>query len=236
MRSGRGAVGRASASRRPRAAKAPAPEPARLSREVIVDAYLRVVEAEGTGDITLRRLGTELGVDPTAVYRHFRDKDEILVAASDRLLYDATKGFRASGVWRKDLRALMLALRRAYLTHPHALLALQLSPAPMPHGSLLAEQCLGFLRQAGLSVGEAALVFEALEDYTIGAAIFDAGATEESLALWRQVYGMLPPEEFPNLTAAAPRLYLRLGSAFERGLDLMLGAIEANGGAKTGSA
>ncbi len=203
-------------------------EAGRLSREVIVDAYLRIAEVEGTGNVTLRRLGGELGVDPTAVYRHFRDKDEILVEASDRLLFEATEGFTPTGSWRNDLRTLLMALRGAYLKHPRSLTALQLVPGPMPHGSRLADQCLGFLRRAGMTGAEAALAFEALEDYTIGSAIFDAPATEESLARWRQIYGALPPEEFPNLTAAAPHLYLVLGKAFEYGLDLMLAAIETN--------
>lgn len=206
----------------------------RLSREVIVDAYLRVSEAEGTGDISLRRLGSELGVDPTAVYRHFRDKDEILAVASDRLLHEATKDIGPTGAWRSDLRALLLALRQAYLAHPNALMALQLSPTALPHGATIAERCLGFLRQAGLGVTQAGLALEALEDYTVGAGVIDAGATEESLAHWRRVYGSLPSDEFPNLTEAAPALYRELGKAFEYGIDLMLGAIEADGTATTG--
>ncbi len=198
----------------------------RLSRELIVDAYVRIAETDGTGDITLRRLGSELGVDPTAVYRHFRDKDEILATASDRLLAEATEGFTASGRWREDLRTLLLALRTAFMAHPHALSALQLSAVPMPHGSLLVDRSIGFLRQAGLSDEEAPLAFEALEDYTIGAAIFDAQATEDSLARWREVYRVLPPGDFPNLAVTAERLYREPGKAFAYGLDLMLDAIE----------
>jgi len=200
--------------------------PPRLSRELIVDAYVRIAETDGTGDITLRRLGGELGVDPTAVYRHFRDKDEILATASDRLLAEATEGFTASGRWREDLRTLLLALRTAFMAHPHALSALQLSAVPMPHGSLLVERCIGFLRQAGLRDEEAILAFEALEDYTIGAAIFDAQATEDSLARWREVYRVLPEQDFPNLAVTAERLYREPGKAFAYGLDLMLDAIE----------
>ncbi|HSR24011.1 MAG TPA: helix-turn-helix domain-containing protein, partial [Candidatus Eisenbacteria bacterium] len=66
------------------------PVASRLSRDVIVDAYLRLVEAEDNDSVSLRRLGSELGVDPTAVYRHFRDKDEMLTAAADRLLAEVT--------------------------------------------------------------------------------------------------------------------------------------------------
>jgi len=193
----------------------------------------KTYQAEGTGDISLRRLGSELGVDPTAVYRHFRDKEEILAVASDRLLQDATEGFAPTGAWRDDLRTLLMALRQAYLSHPNALVAFQLSPAASPNGTRIAEQCLRFLRQAGLTVTEAALALEALEDYTVGAGMIDARATPESLEHWRRVYGSLPPAEFPNLTEVGPALYREFGTAFEYGIDLMLGAIEANGQATT---
>ena len=36
--------------------------------------------------MSVRRLGAELGADPTAIYRHFRDKDELVLALLDRLL------------------------------------------------------------------------------------------------------------------------------------------------------
>ena len=203
------------------------PVASRLSREVIVDAYLHLVEAEDNDSVSLRRLGSELGVDPTAVYRHFRDKDEILTAAADRLLAEVTDGLELSGGWRDQLRDLLLALRRVYLVHPRALLALQLAPPRLENGFGNVERCIGLLRGAGVPEDEVPIAYEALETYTIGATVFDARATEESLAGWRQVYRMLPADRFPNLTATATSLYLDIDKAFRYGLDLMLDAIEA---------
>ena len=205
------------------------PATSRLSRDVIVDAYLRLVEAEEGDDISLRRLGSELGVDPTAVYRHFRDKDEIIAAAADRLLAqvieaDETDG--AAGGWRERLRGLLLALRRGYLLHPRALRALQLAPPKLENGFGNVERCLALLREAGLGEDEVAVAYEALETYTIGATVFDARATEESLAGWRQVFRRLPPGRFPNLVSTADSLYRDIDVAFSYGLDLMLDAIE----------
>lgn len=159
----------------------------RLSREVIVDAYLRLVEAGETDSVSLRRLGGELGVDPTAVYRYFRDKDEILVAAADRLLAEVTVGLELSGGWRDQLRDLLLALRRVYLMHPRALLALQLLPPKLKNGFGNVERCIALLREAGLPEDEVPVAYEALETYTIGATVFDTHATQESLASWRQL-------------------------------------------------
>jgi len=199
----------------------------KLSRDVIVDAYLRLVEAEESDRVTLRRLGRELGADPTAVYRHFRDKDEILAAAADRLLAEVMEGLEPSGGWRDQLRDVLLALRRVYLVHPRALLALQLAPPRLENGFGNVERCITLLRESGLPQDEVPVAYEALETYTIGATVFDAQATDESLAGWRQVYRMLPADRFPNLTATAPSLYLDIDQAFCYGLDLMLDSIEA---------
>ncbi len=198
----------------------------RLSRELIVDAYLRLAEAEESDRISLRRLGRELGVDPTAVYRHFRDKDEILAAAADRLLAQVTEGLDPSGGWRDQLRDVLLALRRVYLLHPRALLALQLAPPRLENGFGNVERCIALLRAAGLPEDEVPVAYEALETYTIGATVFDARATDESLASWRHIYRTLPADRFPNLTATASSLYLDIEKAFRYGLELMLDSIE----------
>ena len=55
-----------------------------LSREVIIEAALNIGSKEGGSALTFSRLGKELGADPTSVYRHFRDKDELVVALTDR--------------------------------------------------------------------------------------------------------------------------------------------------------
>lgn len=199
----------------------------RLSRELIVDAYLRVVEEEGAEAATLRRLGAELGVDPTAVYRHVRDKEEILAAASDRLLAQAAEGYEPTGSWRADLRALALRARGAYLNHPHALLALETSPAALPNGFRLADLVIGCLREAGLPEDEVAPAFEVIEGYVIGTAIVDARASEETREEWRRAYTSLPRDRYPNLSAAASQVYRDPDAAFLYGLDLMLDALEA---------
>jgi TetR/AcrR family transcriptional regulator, tetracycline repressor protein len=201
--------------------------PQRLSREAIVDAYLRVVEADGPDAATLRRLGAELGADPTSVYRHVRDKDEILAAAADRVLSEAAEGFEPTGSWRTDLRDVIMRARGAYLAHPQALMALQSSPSSLPDGYRLAELAVGLLRDTGLDDDEVAVAFETLEGFTIGAASLDAYATRESEEAWRRVFAALPPREYPNLTALALRLYQDAEQAFAYGLDLLLDALEA---------
>ena len=63
-----------------------------LDRESILDAGIRLAASGRADAVSVRRLGAELGADPTAIYRHFRDKDELVLALLDRLLaqVDAT--------------------------------------------------------------------------------------------------------------------------------------------------
>ena len=98
--------------------------PARLSRGsltrgVIVDAALRVLD-EGQDGLTFARLGKELGASPTAVYRHFRSRSDILTALADELIRISIAGYQPSGSWEDSLRDLAYRAWRAFEQHPGA--------------------------------------------------------------------------------------------------------------------
>jgi AcrR family transcriptional regulator len=52
----------------------------------VVDAAAAVVDRDGIDGLTMRRVAEELDSSPMALYRHVRDKDELLVALLDRLV------------------------------------------------------------------------------------------------------------------------------------------------------
>lgn len=198
-----------------------------LTRDGIVEAYIRLADREGPEAVSLRRLGIELGADPTAVYRHFRNKEELLQAVADRLLKEVVDRLRPGGDWRRDLRTLALEARAVYLAHPRLARVIATSADPLPSNSRLAEHVLRALRKAGLSEREAALGFEALESYVAGTSSLDAEVDEDVLAGWRRSFASLPRREFPNAVAVARHLYRRSDEAFRFGLDLLLDAVAA---------
>jgi AcrR family transcriptional regulator len=53
-------------------------------RETLLDATLRLIEAEGIGAVSLRRVAREAGVSPAAPYHHFADRADLLSALSAR--------------------------------------------------------------------------------------------------------------------------------------------------------
>lgn len=52
-------------------------------RSALVDAGLKALESQDIGDLSLRQLAREVGVSPTAVYRHFPDKNALLSALGE---------------------------------------------------------------------------------------------------------------------------------------------------------
>lgn len=185
-----------------------------LSRKQIVDAAMRIVERGDYETMTIRGLAAELGASPMSLYRHVRDRDDLLDDVVDRLLTKRWRPRAPESDWRRfvseateRLRALIVeqpAALHVYLTHP------VVSPAAMER----MEAMLRALRGAGLSERAARRAYGALQTYAIGFAALEAGR-----AGWR------PPGE--DLDDAAHFLAsLTSRQQFNTGLQYLLDSIE----------
>ncbi|MFE9319631.1 TetR/AcrR family transcriptional regulator [Nocardia sp. NPDC052278] len=67
-------------------------------RDTLLAACLRLIETEGLGAVSLRRVAREAGVSTGAPYHHFADRSALLAALS-------TQGFRQLGSDLADARA-----------------------------------------------------------------------------------------------------------------------------------
>ena len=89
-----------------------------LDAATILDAALRLSQDGTPKPLTVRRLGNELGADPTAIYRHFRDKDELLKAVLDRLIADSVAKVDPATGWRERMTQLATASVDIFTDHP----------------------------------------------------------------------------------------------------------------------
>jgi AcrR family transcriptional regulator len=89
-----------------------------LSRELILTAALGIVDSDDVRELTMSKLGRALGADPSAVYRHFRNKDELLLAMTDAMLEQVAADFRPVHEPIENLRGMAWALRNGYLRRP----------------------------------------------------------------------------------------------------------------------
>ncbi len=66
-------------------------------RREIADAALRVIAEQGLGRFTALAIAREVGVSDAALFRHFQTKEEIVLAAIDRLEEILFVGFPPAG-------------------------------------------------------------------------------------------------------------------------------------------
>lgn len=89
----------------------------RYRRADVVERALGVLDTWGLADLTMRRLGAELGVQPSALYHHFANKQTLLAAVADEILARGPHHERADAWDRRvattctDLRDALLAYR-----------------------------------------------------------------------------------------------------------------------------
>lgn len=202
-----------------------------LSADEILDAASTLLE-QGPQDFSLRQLGDLLGVHNTAVYRHFRDKNELLRAAADRVLTDVPAAADGAAEPFAGVVSICLALRDALLARPAAARVLAQGPARRTHELRLTERVLGLLREAGLPAGLAVDAYHALVEYVVGASVIDQDLAsrgpaerEDSYRRWRADYLGLDASQFPNLVELAPSMYHGADAQFEFGLRLMVDSL-----------
>lgn len=202
-----------------------------LSAGTILDAAEALLE-EGRQEFSLRELGDALGVHSTAFYRHFRDKNELLRAAADRVLADVPGCANGMDDPFDGVSAICAALRETLLARPAAARVLAQGPARQENELRLTERVLGLLLQGGLPEQTAVDAYHALVEFSVGSSVIDQTMAaqsdderEEAYRRWRADYLGLDEGEYPNLVALAPAMYHGARDQFHFGLSLMVDSL-----------
>ena len=201
-----------------------------LDRDAIVETAQRVLERDGLRGLTMRRIGAELGIDPAAVYRHFRNKDELVVALADRAFAGIPvpdPGFS----WQERLRAGLRGALDLYRSNPDFAIALSHQPDDTPGLERIAEMILGLLAEAGLDPRERAYAYQLLTNYAVGSGLYISQLTLDdwgpgTIPQVRRTYAALPGQTHPNCVASAEHLWPDQDEAFEMGVDMLIAGIE----------
>lgn len=228
-------MGRTLKSQSPRQRRRQTKQGVVLTEQLIVETALRVLQYHGAAGLTVRRLGTALGADPTALYRYFRGIEDVVLAITDELLRRVVEGWAPTGRWREDMRELGLRVHRVYLEHPQAGVLAASRVTGSAHEIQAIETVLGILRSAGFPEREAVDVYHAFIDQMLGFAALDAAFEalpaehqQHDDDTWRDTYAQLPAETYPNIAATSRLLDESMTrSACESALDLLLDGIAA---------
>ncbi|WP_232661006.1 TetR/AcrR family transcriptional regulator [Pseudonocardia sp. TRM90224] len=106
-----------------------------LSLERIVEASVRIADADGLAAVSMARVAKELGFATMALYRHVGSKDALLVHMQDTAYGEPPATSPSSLGWRDGMVLFMRGLLEAHLKHPWVL-EIPLSTPPLMPQSL----------------------------------------------------------------------------------------------------
>ena len=150
-----------------------------ISREQLIVAAKAEIEAGRYEQMTVRMLAARLGVSPMSLYRHVRDKEDLLNEVVDRMLAEIWRPKAdASDAWAW-LKEAADRLRKFLVEQPAALHVFLSRPVTSPAAIARMRSILGVMQAAGLDEPAARRLYAVVHTYILGFA-----ALEASRARW----------------------------------------------------
>ena len=206
-----------------------------LDQDVIVATAIDLAAAGEP--VTFRSLGTALGSDPTAVYRHFRDKEELMAAALDRLITAIHEQLDHDAPWREQLRRGAELTIDIFAAHPHIGVESSAMSTGGPGELAAINWILTQLERAGLRKEQAVRFYAAYSSYVLAAA---AALSRQTLrdaetgspSRWVGDLRAVDAAQLPALAAVLPELVaLSDREVFMMGVDVFLDSVEEHAAA-----
>ncbi|MFJ4850340.1 MULTISPECIES: TetR/AcrR family transcriptional regulator [unclassified Streptomyces] len=214
----------------------------RLDRDVLVTTALSLADTEGLTAVTTRRVGQEHGVSAMALYRHFRDKDQILDAVAERLLSEVRLPEPDDRPWDAQLHGVLTSLLTVLRPHAAAAGLVTTRILGSPSGLAIAERTLELLAGAGFEVEQAAEIASQCLCSMVTLVVTEPGggraeeapARDDAVQAKRASLEALPAERYPHVVAAAAALASCASDDvyYARGVDLLVAGIR---GVRTGA-
>ncbi len=207
-------VGQASANRAP------------LSSERILAAAVRLIDEEGLGAVTMRRLAADLGVGTMSLYTYVPNKEVLLAGVMGRVLSEIRLPSPDADDPVVSVRELLREFRRVSNLHRNLVPLLLSTPPATPESLRPLEAGFDALSRAGLDAAQAVRAYRLLVSYAIGFISVETGGFFQRSA--EVALSAMPsdPEargQFARVLEAGPHLLEWDADAeFEEGIDAFL--------------
>lgn len=215
---------------------------ARLSREIILDTAIALVERDGLPQLTMRRLGAACGVEAMALYRHVHSRGDLLTGIIDRIVdrlhADQLAARRQEDGWQDYLVRLAHGVRQVALEHPQVfpLLATQAPEAPWVRPPLRSlrwmETFLETLISSGFDDTAAVAAYRSYTTFLLGQLLLEVHARGAELHPDEAILDDGDPPnrnlaDYPCLQRLQPKLSEDHSTEeFEEGLEALLDRLE----------
>jgi AcrR family transcriptional regulator len=208
---------------------AAAPTRTPLSRDRVAAAALELIDREGLDALSMRKLGSALGVEAMSLYNHVENKDDLLDAVSEVLHREILARYDrpAASTWQDRARSLAFAYWHLAQAHPNAFAIVGTRPVASPAGIAVLGEAVRLFADAGFDERQASVMFHT-------AAAWLVGAINQELTLMQELRmgkGFVPTDVPPELAFLpgfkAMCVAIDPAERFAAGLDVILRGVEA---------
>jgi AcrR family transcriptional regulator len=199
-----------------------------LTRDRVIDAALAFVDRHGPDELSMRRLGAELGVEGMALYTHVRDKADLLDGIAVRILDELDTQFDPSAPWQERIRRAALGWAALQARHPRAFPLVYRTGTDTDVPRRVTEELFDALRTAGFDPHGTALAYQIFVDLVDGALLGRGATTDAGLQrVWRTIAKQSDPARYPRYAEVAPQAAtLTWAETLESALDLLIAGLE----------
>lgn len=212
--------------------------PPRVSTQAIIQAAIDI----GLDGVTLRQVADRLGVAVPTLYRHVRNRDELLRLAAFQITLSRALPISQGAHWSELAQRYAESLYMSFLAEPQ-LIGELLKGRLGPHAEVdVLEQFLAALEPHGFTPAEGAQLFHAIGMITIGAAAGAIGlaasraAAEPWSAELRRTLAERDAEELPRVRGVLPALLEAETIPWQPALQRLLAGIDLSRASRADSA
>jgi AcrR family transcriptional regulator len=184
-----------------------------LSRALIIETGLRILDEHGMDALTMRRVGQELDTGAASLYVYVKNRDDLLDALLDRALADVEFPPLDEGTWQQRLTSILERTIDAMARHERlALVALGSIPSS-PHALAILDRMVAALSQANLDAETVSFGVDLLYLYATGAAaeqsayrarLISGDSVDGYVRDVEAMYERLSASDYPHLAGLGP--------------------------------
>jgi AcrR family transcriptional regulator len=197
-----------------------------LTRGDFLRSAFQIVDSEGLSALTMRALGERMGVDPTAVYRHFPSRERLIDAMLDAVVQQAAESPNSGDNPRDRVMSVAVNIRRAFRSHPHVTGALATATGDFPSGFMITRKMISALRDLGLRDENLVRMYQTFEGYILGSCVFDTGGYPETFVIRQARYRLIGESEFTEVAISAENVERVTEEAFIETIGILLDRCE----------
>jgi TetR/AcrR family tetracycline transcriptional repressor len=172
-----------------------------ITRERIVEVAMREVRAGRYEGLSIRKIAADLGVAPMSLYRHVRDKEDLLDEIVDQLLNETSEPAAPTSDWREWIIDAADRLRQLLVAQPAALRVFLAHPVVSRAAVERMNVMLDVLRAATANEVSARRAYASVHTYTLGFAALEASRRgwipqDDTPALALELGELTTPQQF----------------------------------------